>query len=159
MVLAAWKWGDWRNWQKYYPTILFFALGDLIYSLLTYNFPLWEYKSPLMKTTLIDLVISLIYFPATILLFLPHFPKGFLKQAAYTLLWIIIYIATEAISQKLGFFSHQNGWNIWWSLLFNFLMFPLLYLHHKKPQWAWVVAIAMGTAIIIYFKVPFASMK
>ena len=22
-LLAAWRWSDWRNWKKYYPTILY----------------------------------------------------------------------------------------------------------------------------------------
>jgi len=28
-LFAAWKWGDWKNWREYYPTILFFIIGDL----------------------------------------------------------------------------------------------------------------------------------
>jgi hypothetical protein len=28
-LFAAIKWGDWRKWRNYYPTILFFMVGDL----------------------------------------------------------------------------------------------------------------------------------
>lgn len=28
-VLAEIKWGDWRGWKKYYPTIQFFIIKDL----------------------------------------------------------------------------------------------------------------------------------
>ena len=40
-----WKRGDWRNWKKYYSTILFFILGDFIYLyLLSDHFPMWRYQ-------------------------------------------------------------------------------------------------------------------
>ena len=28
IVVIARKWGDWRNWKQYYPTILFFIATD-----------------------------------------------------------------------------------------------------------------------------------
>lgn len=159
MLLCAIRWGDWRNWKLYYPTMLFFALVDLLYGLLTYNYPLWEFESPLLKTTLSDILISLVFFPATILLYLPHFPKEIKKQVPYILLWVIIYTITEIVSHKLGFFSYHNGWNIWWSILFNLFMFPLLQLHHKKPHWTLLISIILAIMCLAYFKVPFNSMK
>lgn len=39
-VIIAWKWGDWKNWKLYYPTILFMILGDFVYIFLTYKKPL-----------------------------------------------------------------------------------------------------------------------
>lgn len=159
MLLFAWKWGDWKNWKLYYPTMLFFALGDFTYGLLTYNYPLWEFESPLLKTTLSDLLISLVFFPATILIYLPHYPKTFIKQALYILMFISVYTIVEKVSYLLGFFSYHNGWSIGWSILFNFMMFPLLYLHHKKPHWAILVAVAVAISILAYFKVPYNTMK
>lgn len=43
-LLACWKWGNWRNWKEYYPTILYFIIGDLSYKVLFYNKTLWEYR-------------------------------------------------------------------------------------------------------------------
>jgi hypothetical protein len=159
MAAIAWKWGDWRNWKLYYPTILFFIVGNFSYGLLTYNYPLWEFESLLLKTTGSTFLITIVAFPATILIFLPHYPKGKVKQILYILLWVLTYTLIEIVSHKLGFFSYHNGWNIWWSVLFNLIMFPLLRLHHKKPPLAWSVSIIMGLTILIYFKVPFSSMK
>ena len=159
MLICAWKWGDWKNWKSYYPTMLFFALGNFTYGLLTYNYPLWEYESPLLKTTYINLLISLIFFPATLLIYLPHFPKGLKKQVPYILFWVIIYTIIERVSYMLGFFSYHHGWNIWWSVLFNFIMFPTLQLHHKKPHWALLISVIVAIAVLTYFKVPFNSMK
>jgi hypothetical protein len=158
-AVTAYKWGDWKHWRDYYPTILFFIVGDFSYNILTYNYPLWSYESPLLKTTFSDMLIAFVFFPSTILLYLPHFPKGLKKQILYVLLWITAYTAIERISFSLGFFSYDHGWNIYWSILFNCFMFPLLMLHHKKPYWVWLASSIIATSVIIYFKVPFSSMK
>lgn len=159
MLLCAWKWGDWRNWKKYYPTMLFFTLGDFAYGLLTYNYPLWEFESPLLKTTLSDFLISLVFFPATLLIYLPHFPEKLKHKIPYVLLWVAIYTLIERVSFLTGFFSYHNGWTIWLSLIFNGIMFPLLALHHKKPLLALLAAFTGGTLLMFYFKVPLISMK
>jgi hypothetical protein len=39
-LLIGWRFGDWRNLGKYYPTILFLIIGDLLYNVLTYNIPM-----------------------------------------------------------------------------------------------------------------------
>lgn len=44
LLLAGIKWGNWRRWRDYYPTILFFIIGDLLYSCLLYNHQLWAYQ-------------------------------------------------------------------------------------------------------------------
>ena len=158
-VIAAWKWGDWRNWKLYYPTMLFIALGNLTYCLLTCNFPLWQYESPLLQTTTINLLTSLIGFPLTILIYLTYFPKILAKQIMYIVAWIAYFTLAEWLSYKLEFFSYHNGWNIWWSLLFNCIMFPTLWLHHKRPLWALSFSLVVAVFVLIYFKVPFSSMK
>jgi hypothetical protein len=159
MVIAAWKWGDNKNWKYYYPTILFYILGNFIYGYVFYNYPLWEYESPLLRTTFSDLLIACVFFPSTILIYLPHFPKGLKKQIPYIMLWVIIYTLTERISFLLGYFSYHNGWTIWWSVLFNCVMFPLLILHHKKPLCALLIAFISLVLAMIYFNIPFSNMK
>lgn len=159
ITIAALKWGDWKNWRLYYPTILYFIVGDLLYTILTYNYPLWEFESPLLKTTFSDILICFVFFPATIFLYLPRFPKGVSKQILYVLLWVVIYTATEIISFTFGFFSYHNGWNIYWSILVNCFMFPSLWIHYKKPPLAWFLYFVLAAAVIIYFKVPLSSMK
>ena len=75
-LVAAWRWGDWRNWQKYYPTILFIMFVNYANGYITYNQPLWQFESPLLKTTLSDIFVSLLAYPSTVLLFLPRYPNG-----------------------------------------------------------------------------------
>lgn len=159
MILIAWKWGDWRNWKQYHSTMLFYIVVAFLYSLLTYNYPLWEFESPLLKTTLSDVLISCVFAPATILTYLYHYPIGWKKQIPYVLLWAFIYAITEIVSYSLGFFSYHHGWNIWWSALFDCAMFPILYLHFKRPLWAIAIVIFCAIFGLIYWKVPIGSMK
>lgn len=136
-IVISLKWEDWKNWKRYYPTILFFATGNLIYSLLTYNYSLWEYESPLLKSTVSNLLVTLICFPAVIIMYLYHIPRGILKQVLWVIFWIFLGSSIETVANWLGFFSYHNGWNIWWSVLFNFCIYPLLWLHYKKPASIW----------------------
>jgi len=159
LAFAAWKWSDYQNWRLYYPTMLFFIAGNFSYTLLTYNYPLWELESPLLKTTGSDFLIALIDFPATVLIFLPRYPKGRIKQVLYILLWVLIYTLIEIVSYALGFISYHNGWNIWWSVLFNLILFPLLRLHHEKPPLAWLASMVLAFLFFAHFKLPFSSMK
>lgn len=163
VVVATWKFGDWRNWNLYYPTILFILLINFVYNLISYNFPLWEYESPLLKTTGSDLLLNLIAFPAVIILYLTYFNKILLRQnkyiTLYILSWVAFYTLTEWFSYKLSFFSYHNGWNIWWSLFFNCIMFPMMWLHHKRPLWAIAFVSVFVVFIVTYFNIPFSSMK
>ncbi|TGE34047.1 CBO0543 family protein [Desulfosporosinus sp. Sb-LF] len=159
IVAISLKWGDWRNWKRYYPTMLFYITGNFVYDLIAYNYPLWEYESPLLKTTFSDLLIALVFYPATIVLYLPHIPKGFLKQALWVTFWVCVYSIVEIVSYGFGFFSYHNGWSIGWSILFDCFMFPLLWLHYRKPVWGLLMAVAMAYTVIWYFQIPFSSMK
>lgn len=159
IALAAWKLGDWRNWKKYYPTIQYFIIGEFLYDLLCYNYPLWSFESPLLKVTFSAILISFIFYPAAVLLYLPHMPTGWVKRILYVLLWVIIFSLTERISYLLGFFSYHNGWNIWLSVLFNIVMFPLLWLHYKKPLLACALLIGAAAVGLILFQVPISSIK
>lgn len=159
ILILAIRWGKWKNWHRYYPTMLFFSLSNFVCGFVTYNYPLWEFESPLLKTTLSELLIALVFFPCTVMLYLSHFPSYFSKQVRWILFWITIYTSVEIVSYYLGFFSYHHGWNIWLSLLFNCFIFPLLYLHYKKPVFALVITILAAFMFIYYFKVPFESMK
>ncbi|RJQ24897.1 MAG: hypothetical protein C4589_12130 [Peptococcaceae bacterium] len=156
---VAWKWGDWKNWQIYYPTILYFIIGDLVYIILTYNYPLWKCESVIVNNTFNDLLIAVVVYPSTVLLFLPYIPEKTTNQITYIVMWAIIYSVIEWVYYSLGYFSYHNGWNIGWSILFNFIMFPLLWLHYKKPLLAWPISMVLAFLVIIIFRIPFSSMK
>ena len=43
-LILGWKLGDWRKLEKYYPTILFLIIGDLLYNIFTYGNLTWSYN-------------------------------------------------------------------------------------------------------------------
>lgn len=58
-ILICYKLGDWKNWEKYYSTILFFILSSVTCVILTYNHPLWmTYQSTSAALVLFDLFKS-----------------------------------------------------------------------------------------------------
>lgn len=149
-LFVGWKFGDWKNFKKYYPTILFFIIGDLLYNLLTYNNPMWEYKKDgiFPNHTLSNLWIMITVYPGTVITYLFHFPKKKINQIFYILFWVILYVLWEFVNvHVLGLIDHYNGWNMRWSFLFDFIIFIMLVIHHKRPLLAWGFSII----IIIFF--------
>lgn len=160
-LIAGWKWSDWRNWEKYYPTILFMIVGNFLYNILTYNHPMWLYeKSLLPNHTMIDILHSFVVFPVTIMLYLTYFPESnLIKKIRYILFWTAIYISMEWLLSKLELFSYHNGWNILWSAGFNITMFTILWVHHKKPLLAWFFSFFIILFLVIFFEVPIGKMR
>lgn len=152
-LLICYKWGDWRHWNKYYSTIQFFIIGDLMYNVLFNNTMLWRYVCPSLNHTLINLFIMITVYPSTILVFIPHYPKGVINQVIYIFSWTVLYVVVEYISCVLGSFKHDNGWNIVWSSIFCIIMFPLIYLHYRRPLFAWLFTIIEAIIFIVIFQV------
>ena len=74
-IIAGFKWGDWRNWKLYYPTILYFFIGDLLYNFLLYKQSLWLFHDLILPNhTTITIMTMAISYPATILIYLGRFP-------------------------------------------------------------------------------------
>ncbi|WP_226668258.1 CBO0543 family protein [Metabacillus litoralis] len=161
-IFAAWKWGDWRNWRLYYPTILFFVNGDLLYHFLLFDhFPLWRFNPVSIDekngitSVHISLIIMMIKYPCTILIYLGNFPKGKLsKQFLYITFWVMIYATNEIITHLLGGIKHYNGWNEWWSISFDVVMFSVLALHHYKPVISWILSFIYIIVLWNLFDVP-----
>ncbi len=157
-LLICYTWGDWKHWNKYYSTIQFFIIGDLIYNVLFHNTTLWKYVCPSLNHTLINILIMITVFPSTILVFIPHYPKDRFNQVIYISFWVSLYIVVEYISYILGYFQYDNGWSIVWSGIFCIIMFLLLYLHYRKPLLAWFLAIITLIIFIIIFEVDISGL-
>jgi hypothetical protein len=155
MFLASvYKWGDWKNWKKYYPTMYFFGLGDLIYATVFNNKPLWDFPTNFLASPFDELLLIFGCFFPTTLVFLSHYPRKLFSQIAYNSMWIGIYMSLELINFKLGTIKYHNGWNIWWSLLHNTIQFPLIALHHKNPILAWIIGFIFFMIYLKVFKIP-----
>lgn len=163
-IFAAIKWGDWKNWRSYYPTLLFLLVGELLYEFLFFDYSMWEYvpvgsDRKWAKHTHIALLIVAIKYPATILVFLGHLPAKIWKQLLYILLWTVLFSINEYTDLKLGALVHQHGWNMAWSALFSFAMFSILAIHYKNPILAWFFSAAFGTFLWLTFHISTDILK
>ena len=153
-IIIAWKWGDWKNWQKYHSTMIYIAMGSLLYYFLYCDHWLWQYKPGFLVTTVIaDMLSTFIILPLTCLLFLTNYPDKSYGQVIKIIKYSAIFILFEMIYSKFGLFAYNYGWNIWWSLAWDFMMFPMLALHHKKPLKAYGASIIVMILMLILFPV------
>lgn len=153
-LLVGWKWGDWKHWRKYYPTLLFVMTVNLTASFLAYHHSLWIYQPDLLvkSSTIVELLNSYVMLPISTLLFLSNYPSaGAWRQCCYVLLWIGIYAILEWIDSALGGITYAHGWSLTHSHLFDCIMFPIWRFHHLRPLWGWAAALLVGIAIILSF--------
>ncbi|PKG23735.1 CBO0543 family protein [Niallia nealsonii] len=123
-LIAGMIWGDWQNWKKYYPTILFLIVRDLLYNFLLYKKPMWLFQDiTLPNHTMITLLSMTISYTVTVLIYLGRFPDSWGKRFLWFLLWSSIFLCFEYINSKFGFISYHNGWNMWWSVIFTGIIF------------------------------------
>lgn len=161
-VLAAIKWGDWKHWKKYYPTIQFFIIGDLFYNLIFRDYPLWKFKElyPIMKLDIIIMAsFMIVRYPATVFIYLGKFPNEKSKAILWYLFWVLLYIGIEIIDLQIGLIKHFNSWNIWWSLLFDMIIFAILKIHFHKPLLAWGLALLCSIILWNLLEVPIHILK
>lgn len=158
-ILVCLKWGDWKNWKKYYSTILYVIVWDLIFYIFTQNYPLWTFNDPVLKHTFSDLLIAFVSFPCAILLYLPYvLKKSIAKQIFHIAFWTCIFSLFEAIALALHTISYDNGWNFWWSVGADVSIFCTIRLHYEKPLLAWPLSILLFIITIIIFKFPISSL-
>ncbi|MCM3567248.1 CBO0543 family protein [Neobacillus mesonae] len=159
-ILAAWRWADWKHWERYHTTILYKISMSLLYDVLTYNYPLWVFSDFFVPTHTINaLIVTFIAFTCTVLLFLSHYPSSIGKQVLYIAFWVLFNCGIELSYHLMGLFHYDNGWNFGWSIAFNCMMFPMLILHHKKPLIAYVLSIPIIIILLLIFDVPLDRMK
>lgn len=154
-VLASLIWGDWHQWRKYLPTMLYMSLSNLLYLYLTSDFWLWRIVPDfLLEQKEVAMLYTFIVFPCTVIVFLSHYPDRRRGQLLHFAKWIIIYGVVEWIGFLTGRIDYAHGWSIWWSLFFLCMMFPMLVLHHFKPLYAHVLSVFWVTFYILVFQVP-----
>ncbi|WP_163536251.1 CBO0543 family protein [Gracilibacillus sp. YIM 98692] len=158
--LAGLKWGDWRHWRQYYPTILFFITGDFLYNFLLYKESMWLFHDLILPNhTTITILAMLVSYCATVLIYLGKYPNGWKKRSLWFLLWVGIYFSIEYFNNQLGFITYHNGWNLWWSALFTGVIFIILPIHHKRPLLAWLLSSIIILSLLNIFDVNISDMK
>jgi hypothetical protein len=154
-AFVAWQRGYLRDWTKYHHTMLYMFSMGMLYEFLTRDYHLWLFNSDfLLNRPMITILYATITMPLSVLMFLSRCPTEIRKVVIYYCLWIIIYIGGEFILGIFGRISYFHGWNLWWSLLFDCIMFPMLRLHFKHPLAAYMLSIPIIMMYIFVFKVP-----
>ncbi|QGQ45110.1 CBO0543 family protein [Metabacillus sediminilitoris] len=154
-IVAALRWGDWRNWNKYHATILYFILGDVLYYYVSYQHRLWTLEPTWpLKNELICLVGEFIVFACTVLIYIGKYPRDHFISFWWTALWVIIYTINEWILLKTGTFTYHHGWTLFDSFLFNILMFILIRLHFKMPVITLILSVTISIILIFLNSIP-----
>ncbi|KMM39311.1 CBO0543 family protein [Guptibacillus hwajinpoensis] len=161
-ILAAWRYGDWRNWEKYYPTMLYMIVNAVLFNVITYEYPTWEWEDfsgVFSNHTLLDMWIIFTQFPAVVLLYLSNYPKTVGGKIIRLLVWVGIFSGLEVSVLLVHYIHYHNEWSLLWSILFNFVTFTMIGLHHRNPLLTWVLSFAFILFLCIIFQVPLTKMR
>lgn len=153
-MLAAFKWGDWKRIDKYYPTLLFLAVGNLIYEFIAHNkFHLWKLQgNRFIPEMLADIIYLFFIVIPAILTYLSQFPQTTKHKMIYVAKWILIFTLIEWVGWRYFYvINYHHGWNIWWSFLFNIIMFPMLRLHYLSFKKALLLSVPCTFFYLFWF--------
>ncbi|WHY91432.1 CBO0543 family protein [Neobacillus cucumis] len=145
LIAASLRWANWKEWQRYYPTILYIVSANLLYKFFASSkFPLWSFDSQdFFFKSHMGIFLWHVFIVNTLaaFLYLSHFPEGtFWKKAFYIVKWVVFFIVGEVVLYRFQHVRYDHGWNLGWSVLFDFTMFTMLRLHFKKPIWAIILS-------------------
>lgn len=162
-LIAVWRWGDWRRWQKYYPTMLFVIVVDFFGTIVTYPYSLWQFHASMFipNHTINDFQIAIVILPSLVLIYLSMYPfvSPLLAQVGYTALFVVIHSLIEFFFFFAGLITYHHGWNFVWSVLLWVIMFPIIRIHYDRPWLAWLVCAGVAAFAIVYFDIPLAGAK
>ena len=154
----CYKKGDWKHWEKYYPTILFYIIISINESIITNKKVLWQFFNSPSWDQITDYLLEFITFPCIIILFLSNYPQTKMKQFFYLISYVFLLFLSEVgfyISREIKYY---NGWSLWWSFLLYAVAFPLMALHYKHPLLAWPTVILLTVGLMFYFKISLMSL-
>jgi hypothetical protein len=155
-IVASFKLGDWKNWKKYHASMFFITSGGLLYEYIVKENTLWKFHPDfLYGHQMVVIVYAVITMPVSILIFFTHFPEKWLHRLIYIFLWSGIYIFVEWILLISGRISYQNGWQFWYSFLFDIMMFSVIVIHQYYPFRAYILSIIIIVFLISFFNIPF----
>jgi hypothetical protein len=156
LIAASLIWAKWKEWQNYYPTMMYIVASNLLYKYFALSkFHLWEFSSQdFFFKSHIGIFLWHIFIINTLFTFiyLSNFPEGQLrKKCFYILKWVALFIAVEVALLKFNQVSYYHGWNLGWTALFDLTMFIMLRLHYKKPIWAIILSIIFTLFYLFVF--------
>lgn len=144
---------NWRRWRDFYATVLYVIIGDLAYQFVFCDYRLWFYTG-MLGHTYTALIIAFIIFPPVVILYLTHFPSGFLKQSLYIAIWSVVNTLIELIACIINGLRYEHNWCIFWSFLLFFIAFILIRVHYRRPLLVWPISLACGISCALIFGLP-----
>ncbi|WP_443147085.1 CBO0543 family protein [Paenibacillus sp. HWE-109] len=154
VLAAAWRWGDWKDFKAYYPTMLYISCLKLLYELFSHEVHYEWHLEPdffLNYTGTIMLHTFFIY-PLSAFIFLSTFPKlANISKCVHILKWTLIYFIVEALAYKTGRITYHDSWSLWWSLVFDLNMFLMLRLHYTHFIWSIPLSCLCTFFYLLYF--------
>lgn len=151
IILSYFK-GDWKNWEKYYPTMLYISLLSFVYEFISHShFHLWELEKSLLNLMGAHLMHNLIINPLICFVFLSRFPDQLRHQFFYYIKWIVLFFAAEYIAYRVSVLTYHNGWHLGWSFLFVTIMFPMIRLHYVHKLRALILSVLIGAIYLFIF--------
>lgn len=85
--------GDWRNFEKYYPTLLYETICNVAYKVISLSqFHLWKARNDIMGDTLAFFYYTFFALIPGIFLYLSNYPDSIKKQIFHTLPYTISYL-------------------------------------------------------------------
>lgn len=157
VIAVAWKWGNWRQWQRYHTVMLYMAVCNLTYSLLCSRHYLWKMvPDGWTGDKLTEIVYTFVTFPGTVLLFLTHYPdaRRWHGQLLYLVKWVLVYAIFELVLLCTDKIDYRYGWSIGWSVLFDCIMFPMLRLFYVRPLIAYAISAGICAFLLRLFDIP-----
>lgn len=160
LVIALWSLivsffkGDWKNLDKYYPTLLYFTVGNLAYEYIAhFKFHLWRMNGKgIFPEIIADFILLFLIAIPAILVYLSNYPSTRKARIIHVVKWILIFTAVEWVGGTLlGLMKYENGWSIWWSFLFNIIMFPMLRLHFLSFKLALLFSVPCTLFYLLLF--------
>ncbi|WHY59871.1 CBO0543 family protein [Cytobacillus firmus] len=159
-IIVSLLFGAWKRLSEFYPTLLFWIIGDLLYASLLHDFRVWEFRPVwidhyiLPTHTIIATAIAFLIYPSVIVMYLGRFPKTTFRRMCWVVFWALIFEGIELIAYINKSIIHQYGWTLAYSFLFNLVTFSLLPIHKWKPWAAWVLAFISILFLWIIFDPP-----
>lgn len=155
-ILFAYKFIDWSQVKKQYPSVLFFIVINMTFNYFYYDYSLWEFRgvtADWLNHSIINTAFTFFICPMGLIIYLQRFPTNRVSQLIYFTAWVTFYVVLTAIFAHRGLFVYDNGWNGWWNIPLNIVLFGVLYIHYRNPVRA--IALSLLFAILFYFAFPF----
>ncbi|MEO2075743.1 MAG: CBO0543 family protein [Bacillus sp. (in: firmicutes)] len=161
-IFFAYKFIDWTQWKKQYPTVMFFIVVNLLYNYLYYNHTLWAFRgitADWLNHSIINLAFTFFICPMGLIIYLQRFPQKKRDQLIYISIWVLFYSVIETLFAHKGMYVYDNGWNGWLNIVLNGILFSVLYIHYKSPVRAFMISLPICIVFYLFFPVSLDSLK